>query len=159
MDGPLMLVHFYPERTLQSQSKRVLRHVAWLMPCPQGLQGKLGLYTGVPAPHGYGLMMTQINQNQHLLNRSPGAATHIWIEKWLLCWCGQLKKDSVPYLVFWKGKKKKRSEGKDHRKTSKHAERPHPVVIPQRPRSSPRSGSRHTLPVCLPEARMWLLWC
>lgn len=36
-----------------------------------------------------------------------------------------------PYLVVWKGKKKKLSEGKDHRKTSKHAGRPHPVVIPQ----------------------------
>lgn len=125
MDGPLMLVHFYPREDTPKpeQGSPLTPGPAHAMsPRPAGKAWSVHRH---PAPHGYGLMMTQINQNQHLLNRSPGAATHIWIEKWLLCWCGQLKKDSVPYLVVWKGKKKKLSEGKDHRETCKHAQRDH----------------------------------
>lgn len=63
----------------------------------------------------------------------PGAATHIWTEKWLLCWCGQLKKDrSVPGSLERKKKKKRKYEkGKTTERRDTLIDRLYPVAIPQ----------------------------
>lgn len=107
-------------------------------------------------------MLRQIGLQKDVLNRNPSLEKQLMSgSEMAVLLCGPLEKESSPYLVVWRGNKKKISEGKDNRKAQKHYQRDY--ILLQPPKHSPVTRalsllwSLHLLPLCPLEARNCLL--
>lgn len=92
------------------------------------------------APHIHGLMLRQIGLQKNVLNRNPSLEQQLMSgSEMAVLLCGPLEKESSPYLVVWRGNKKKVSEGKEQKSTEILTERLHPTAAPQTLPSHPCS--------------------
>lgn len=112
------------------------------------------------APHIHGLMLRQIGLQKNVLNRNPSLEQQLMSgSEMAVLLCGPLEKESSPYLVVWRGNKKKVSEGKEQKSTETLTD----YILLQPPKHSPVTRalsllwSLHLLPLCPLEARNCLL--